>query len=274
MPFSRTLLLGVLLSLGLGVLSPPAPAQTSRTITRSFSLDRDGHVELDTFTGSIEVTAGEQGRVEVKARIDGEEADLVDATRLRFDVDDERLFVEVDYEEVEDRQEFLGLFSIGDVDRPDVHLTITMPRTAALTIDDFNSEVKVEGLRADVTLETFSSTMTLRDVEGALDLETFSGEVKGEGLRGRLQLETFSGDARLQFGTLTGDSHLETFSGDIELALPAEASFELVGEDDAFGDLDSEFALRVEDGRRVVGSGGPRIEIDTFSGELRLRKQD
>ncbi len=273
MPRTRLFLLGVLLSLGLSVLAGPASAQTSRTVTRTFSLDRNGHVELDTFTGRINVTAGDRNRVEVEARIEGEEGDLVDATRLRFDEGNEHLSVEVDYEEVEDTQKFLGLFSIGDVDRPAVHFSVTMPRTATLIVDDFSSEITVEGLRAGVTLETFSSAITVRDVEGALDLETFSGEVKGEGLRGRIQLETFSGDARLQFAALTGDSHLETFSGDLELTLPADTGFELVGEDDAFGELDSEFALQAEDGRRITGGGGPRIEIETFSGDLRLRKQ-
>lgn len=272
MPFSRTLPVGILLSLALSVLVPPASAQTTRTVTRTFDLAQDGQVALDTFTGSIGVTAGNQNRVEVKARIEGEDAELVEATRLRFEDGSDRLSVEVDYEEVEDRQEFLGLFSIGDVDRPDVHLSVTMPRTAALTIDDFSSEVTVEGLRAGVTLETFSSTMSLRDVEGSLDLETFSGEIEGEGLRGSVELETFSGDARLRFSALTGDSHFETFSGDVELILPADAGFEVVAEEDTFGDLDSDFALRAEDGRRIAGDGGPRIEIETFSGELRLRK--
>jgi len=270
MSFSRALLVGVLLSLALSVLAPPASAQTARTVTRTFDLAQDGQVALDTFTGSIDVTAG--NRVEVKARIEGEKDELVDATRLRFDESGDRLSVEVDYEEVEDRQEFLGLFNIGDVDRPDVHLSVTMPRTAALTIDDFSSEVTVEGLRAGVTLETFSSTMSLRDVEGPLDLETFSGEIEGEGLRGSVQLETFSGDVRLRFSALTGDSHFETFSGDIELTLPADAGFEVVAGEDTFGDLDSDFALRAEDGRRIAGDGGPRIEIETFSGDLRLRK--
>jgi len=273
MSLSRTLLLGVVLSFGLSVLAAPVSAQTTRTITRSVALNPDGHVTLDTFTGSIDVTAGDQDSVDVEARIEDDAAELVDATRFRIEEDDGHLSIEADYEEVEDSQKFLGLFSIGDVDRPEVHLTITMPRTAALTIDDFSSKVTVEGLRAGVTLETFSSTMALRDLEGPLDLETFSGEVAGRGLRGQIQLETFSGDARLRFAALTGDSHLETFSGDVELTLPADAGFELVGEDDAFGNLDSDFALRTEDGRRISSGGGPRVKVETFSGALRLRKQ-
>ena len=139
------------------------------------------------------------------------------------------------------------------MDRPDVHLTLKMPQGASLNVDDFSSEVTVEGLRAGVTLETFSSTMNLRDVEGPLDLETFSGKIEGEGLRGSVQLETFSGD--------------------VELTLPADAGFELVGEDDAFGNLNSDFALRTEDGRRISSGGGPRVKVETFSGALRLRKQ-
>ena len=100
---SRTLLLGVLLSFVPGVLAPPASAQTSRTVTRTFALDQEGQVTLDTFSGRVDVTAEEQNRVEVEAHIEGEEAELVDATRLRFEDNSGRLSINVDYEEVEDR---------------------------------------------------------------------------------------------------------------------------------------------------------------------------
>lgn len=270
---SRTLLFTVLLGLGLGVVAEPIFAQTTRTITRSFSLDRDGHVEVDAFSGSIEVAGEDQQSVEVEARIEGDDAEFVDATALRFDGSDRQLSIEVDYDDVEDSQQFLGLFNIGDVDRPAVHLVITMPRTAALAIDDFSSDIEVEGLQGGVTLETFSSVVTLRDVKGPLDLETFSGEVEGEGLRSSVRLETFSGDVRLRMAALTGDSHFETFSGDVELFLPAEAGFEIGGDEEALGELDSEFSLRVENGGRVVGDGGPRVEFETFSGDFRLRKR-
>ena len=272
MPCTRPLVLAIALNVG-GLLAAPATAQTSRTVTRSISLAQDGQVDPDTFTGSIDVTAWNQGRVKAKARVEGDDAELVDKTRLRFEKGSGRLSIEVDDEEVEDSQKFLGLFSIGNVDQPDVHLTLKMAQGASLNVDDFSSEVTVEGLRAGVTLETFSSTMNLRDVEGPLDLETFSGKIEGESLRGSVQLDTFSGDARLRFASLTGDSHLETFSGDVELTLPADAGFELVGEDDAFGNLNSDFALRTEDGRRISSGGGPRVKVETFSGALRLRKQ-
>ena len=144
MPCTRPLVLAIALNVG-GLLAAPATAQTSRTVTRSISLAQDGQVDLNTFTGSIDVTAWNQGRVKAKAR------------------------------------------------------------------------------------------------------------VEGEGLRGSVQLETFSGD--------------------VELTLPADAGFELVGEDDAFGNLDSDFALRTEDGRRISSGGGPRVKVETFSGALRLRKQ-
>ena len=156
MPCTRPLVFAIALNVG-GLLAAPATAQTSRTVTRSISLAQDGQVDPDTFTGSIDVTAWNQGP-------------------------------------------------------------------------------------------------------------------EGEGLRGSVQLETFSGDARLRFASLTGDSHLETFSGDVELTLPADAGFELVG-DDAFGNLDSDFALRTENGRRISSGGGPRVKVETFSGALRLRKQ-
>jgi DUF4097 and DUF4098 domain-containing protein YvlB len=272
MPCTRTLLFAALLSLGSAVVAGPISAQTTRTITRSFSLDRDGHVELEAFSGSIEVTGRDRRSVEVEARIEGDD-ELVDATALRFKARDRDLSIEVDYDEVEDRQQFLGLFNFGNVDRPDVDVVISMPRSASLTVDAFSSDVEVEGLRAGATLEAFSSSVALRDVEGAVDVETFSGAVEGDGLRGSVQVETFSGDVQLQKVALMDDSHFETFSGNVELSLPPDAGFEVVGKEDLFGNLTSEFSLRADEGRRIAGDGGPRLEVDTFSGDLHLRKQ-
>lgn len=273
MQLVRFLLCFALFSVTVGACLAPASAQTTRTVSRTFDLDSKGTVELDTFTGSIEVKAWDQNSVEVEAQIEGDDQELVDKTALEFDESSGHLAIEVDYDDVEDSQQILGLFSIGDVDHPAAHFTITMPRTARLTVDDFSSEIDVQGLRAGVNLETFSSTIRLREVEGSVDLETFSGEIDATGLRGDMQVETFSGDVRLAIAALTGDSRLESFSGDFELVLPADAGFEIVAGEDAFGDLESEFALTSEEGRRIAGGGGPRIEVETFNGDLRLRKQ-
>ena len=101
MPCTRPLVLAIALNVG-GLLAAPATAQTSRTVTRSISLAQDGQVDLNTFTGSIDVTAWNQGRVKAKARVEGDDAELVDKARLRFEKGSGRLSIEVDDEEVED----------------------------------------------------------------------------------------------------------------------------------------------------------------------------
>lgn len=102
-----------------------------------------------------------------------------------------------------------------------------------------------------------------------MDLDTFTGSIDVTAWnQGRVKAK-----ARVEGEGLRGSVQLETFSGDIELTLPADAGFELVGEDDAFGNLNSDFALRTEDGRRISSGGGPRVKVETFSGALRLRKQ-
>lgn len=268
----RSLFVAFLFFTSLVLFVQPVEAQTSRTVTRQFEFGPDGHVELDTFSGEINVTGWDQNTVDVEARIEGEDAEFVDKTALQFDERPGRLVIKADYDDVEDTQQFLGLFNIGNVERPDVHFTIRMPRSTRLTVDDFSSEISVMGLDADVSLDTFSSSVHLRDLDGTFDLETFSGSVDGENLRGRVRLETFSGDVRLTMSELTVDSQFETFSGDIELTLPADAAFELVGDDDTFGELNSEFALKIQDGRRIAGQGGVEIDVESFSGDLQLRK--
>ncbi len=179
--------------------------------------------------------------------------------------------IEVDYDAFEEGWSFLGLFSIGDGgDRPPVHLAIRMPRTARLSIEDFSSSIEVHDLDAALSVEAFSSPVRLDGVTARTEIETFSGAVEAENHRGALHVETFSGDVQVRMPVLTDDLQFSGFSGNVELYLPADAGFEIEVEGKAVDDLSSEFAVQTEDGRRVVGDGGPRIQMETFSGALRL----
>ena len=270
--FTTALALVALLLGGVGA----AQAQ-ERTISETVDLDRDGRVTLNTFSGSITITTWDEASAQIEARIAGDDSELVDLTEVRIAGGGGRLDIETDYDEVEDSQKFLGLFNFGDTDKPDVHYTLTIPRTAALTIEDFSSDIEVTGLAADLELKTFSSPVTLRDITGHLRGETFSGDVEIENLRGSIDFETFSGSVTVRMNTLEDDCSFKSFSGDVALTLPADAAFDLDAELGMGGDLDSAFTVdapRSEDGdvRGAVGGGGPRLSFETFSGTLELRE--
>jgi len=251
--------------------------QASRTVNETVSLDPDGEVELDAFTGAITVTTWDRAAVQIDVRIEGDEQELVDATRIEIEGSGNRVSIETDYEELENR--FLGIFDMGsDGDRPPTFYTIRMPATAELSIDDFSSEIEITGLRNGLELETFSSAVTLDDIEGRLDIETYSSDFEARNIAGSIRFETFSGDATISMRSIDDECRFESFSGDVELFLPADAAFDLDLDMGMSGDLDSEFSMdSVEtegnEYRGSVNGGGPRLRFSTFSGDLELRRQ-
>jgi len=267
-----------LLVAGWLLLTPPsAHAQAARTVNETISLDRDGTVELNAFTGAITVTTWDRAAVQIDVRIEGEEQELVDATQIQIDGSGSRVTIETDYDALEER--FLGIFDLGgDEDRPPTFYTLTMPATAALSIEDFSSDIEVTGLRNGLDLDTFSSTVRLRDMEGPIEAETYSSDFEAVDLAGSIRFETFSGDATIVARAITDDCRFESFSGDIELVLPADAGFDLDAEFGMGGDFSSDFALDNVDTegdayRGSVNGGGPRIRFETFSGDLDIRSR-
>ncbi|NBB72815.1 MAG: DUF4097 family beta strand repeat protein [Bacteroidetes bacterium] len=265
-----------LLCTGVLLLTPAlAQAQATRTVSETVSLDRDGEVELSAFTGEIIISTWDRAAVQIDVRIEGDDQEQVDKTQIRIDGSGNRVTIETDYDELEER--FLGIFDLGgNEDRPPTFYTITMPATAALSIDDFSSDIEVTGLRNGLELDTFSSTVRLRDLEGRIEAETYSSDFEAVDIAGSIRLETFSGDATIAARALTDDFRFESFSGDVELLLPADAGFDLDVELGMSGDFDSDFALdNVEtegnEYRGSVNGGGPRIRFETFSGDLEIR---
>lgn len=251
--------------------------QASRTVSETVSLDRDGEVELEAFTGAITVTTWDRAAVQIDVRIEGEEQELVDATRIEIDGSGSRVTIKTNYDELEDR--FLGLFNMGsDGDRPPTFYTIQMPATAELSVDDFSSEIEITGLRNGLELETFSSAVMLDDIEGEVDAETYSSDFEARNLAGSIRFETFSGDATIAMRSIDDECRFESFSGDVELLLPTDAAFDLDLDMGMSGDLDSEFSMDAvstegNEYRGSVNGGGPRVRFSTFSGNLELRQQ-
>jgi hypothetical protein len=255
-----------------------AQAQATRTVSETVSLDRDGTLELDAFTGAITVTTWDRAAVQIDVRIEGDEQELVDATQIQIDGSGGRVTIETDYDELEEDR-FLGIFSMGsDKDRPPTFYTIQMPATAELSIDDFSSEIEVTGLRNGLELETFSSAVTLDDIEGEVDAETYSSDFEARNLAGSIRFETFSGNATISMRSIGDECRFESFSGDVELLLPADAAFDLDLDMGMSGDLDSEFSMDTvetegNEYRGSVNGGGSRVRFSTFSGDLELRQQ-
>ncbi len=192
----------------LALFSLAAHGAPQKEVRKTLPLAANGRVEIDTYKGSIDVTAEDRADVVVEARVVadtdcGDEkswAEWVEATEVRIDAHSDLVLIESSYGRLEEyRQGFLSWCTA----RPFVHYRIRMPRTASLDIKDYKSTIDVASLA------------------GRLRLESYKGKMRVSGLDGRLDLETYKGTARVEFARLAGDSPGRDLQGG-DRALPAE----------------------------------------------------
>jgi hypothetical protein len=264
-------LAGFVLASGIAAVPAAAQAAESREIHRAVALDARGTVVIHTFKGSIVVEPWDEPRAEVFARIeadstcgdDAHQSERVRLTEVDFASSDSRLEVETNYEKL-DGLPVIPLHSPGfDAScsaHPFIHYRLRMPRTAKLDIDDHKSKIAINGMRADVRISTHKGTVDVKAHDGALDLTTHKGNV------------------HVAFARLGGPSRLETYKGDIEISMPASAGYDLDARVERAGMLEAAFPLDeslVNRRERVyeqkVNGGGPRLQLTTRSGSIRIR---
>lgn len=166
-----------------------------------------------------------------------------------------------------------------------------------LTLDTGSGDVSVTDAEGRVNLDAGSGGATLVGVKGReLRLDTGSGSVKGSGIEvDELWGDTGSGRVRLT-EVRSKDITLDSGSGSVELALLAdverlkidagsgsvtvtipESLGAQVDIDTGSGDIDVDFPITVTRRDRdglvgTIGDGRGRIEIDSGSGGVRLRR--
>lgn len=241
-----------------------ASAQERKSFSETYALDTSGEVVIDTYKGSIRVATWDRAEVRVEVVIEADDQDeLVEKTEVRIVSDRGRLSLETDYEEAK-RSQRRGLWRGGNYSLPFAHYRITMPSTARLVIDDYKSDIEVEGLAAELTLETYKGSV----------------EVKGQA--GPVELETYKGQVTLAYARYAA-SAFDTYKGTIALYLPEGAGFDLAADLGRKGDLHSDFEIMTsrrrwngDDDKTVAGSvagGGPRLAFETYKGELKLARR-
>jgi hypothetical protein len=248
------------------LLAPAARAASVKEVHETVPLDADGTLTIKTFKGSITVTgdSGAEARIDARIEADGDWSDQarkVEETRVDIGGRGSSVTVKSDYEGVKRRG---GLFFWKDDGRlPFVHYKITIPKTAHLVIDDYKSEISVAGAGSSLKLETYKGRVRLRDLEGPAKLTTYKGEMNVDVAR------------------LAGDLRLSTYKGTYDVTLPKESRFTLDADTGRRGAFESDFPVTSHLAGRVghrsghvrgeANGGGPRVELDTYKGSLRLR---
>ncbi|RDJ00405.1 hypothetical protein DVT68_06285 [Dyella solisilvae] len=155
-------------------------------------------------------------------------------------------------------------------------------RAPQVNVDSVSGTIELAGSAGKVALQTVSGDILAPNVGDEAELQTVSGRVRVNGGPWRkFNLSTVSGDVQLAGGLAKdGTFAVDSMSGDVQVTVPSGLSA-ILHASTFSGDLRSDFGTvqKAEHGpgselRVTVGGGNGEMNIETFSGDLRIRKQD
>ena len=153
-------------------------------------------------------------------------------------------------------------------------------RTPSLEVNSVSGGIEYAGHADRANLQTVSGDILAPSIGYDAELQTVSGRIHvGGGPWHKLNLSTVSGDVQLSGGvTGSGSYSIDSMSGDVQLAFPADLSASIHATSFS-GDMRSDFGTPKKNDHgpgselnTTVGSGAGKIKIETFSGDLRIKR--
>ena len=270
-------------------------------INESGKASPNGLVYIENLAGSIKVKGWDKNEIEVTGTLDEK------AKRLNFETGKKKSVIEVVYprrvKNIEEGSHLVIMVPRGS------SLEIECV-SADIEVSGVEGDVEVENVSGDIDLvgpcesadvDVISGNVTLQDPGDVVSIECISGRVEATGGRADVKVETVSGEIFLEFelfknllveavsgnikviGDLasSGSFELDVHSGEITLILPREVSAEF--EANTFnGDIQTDFGYEGSQTSKYlpgqelefsVGGGGADVEINTFSGDINIRKK-
>ena len=281
------------------VLASTSFALADRAVNETRSASPDAEISIEIFAGSVTVTAWDESRVSVEGTI-GDDVESLEVVG-------EGNEIEISVEVPEHSKGDLDLSAKLEIMVPRGAQLEVESLSADVTVTGVSAEVEVEVVSGDVTVEGPVSIVELEVVSGdirvtnpgSVEIEAVSGDVTVQGLSGNGSIEAVSGDIKLD-GTL-GDTEIEAVSGDIRFqggfapgakisisSVNGDVDLKLPGNVSArfqvstfSGDIKSDFGGTPErtdphvPGMKLdatAGGGDARVDIESFSGEVRIRR--
>lgn len=229
--------------------------------TKTLNLPAQGLLRLDIRAGAGSLTVtGREGLavIEVKAGVvapDVRDKDMEEYIRDHVELTlEKRGDVAVLVSRIRDNGR---LFHFGDSARVD--LTVTVPKTMALDIDDGSGGMVVEDISAVVRIEDGSGAIRVVRIAGNVRIDDGSGEVVVEGVEGNLEIDDGSGG--LEVSDVTGDVTIDDGSGEVLVRRVGG----IVTVDDGSGGIDIE---DVEKDVRLINTGSGGVDISGVKGRV------
>ena len=167
---------------------------------------------------------------------------------------------------------------------------------ATVAAETVEGDVSLAGGSGAVTLKSIEGGVTVRGAKGRVDVHSVEGEIRITETTAEIVAETIDGDIVLQdvnsaavdASTVDGDISYDgtikdggryTFAshdGDLTVAVPEGANVTVVVS--TFdGEFDASFPVQITETKKrrftfTIGNGSARLELETFDGDVRLRR--
>ncbi len=232
----------------------------TKNIDRTLPLHASGSVRLEAHNGTIHVHTWDRPEIEIHVRI---EAGGTSAQEIRrFNETTVEITGSADAVTIKTREpDFSWNWGwLGGNNAPQVHYTITSPRTARWNVEDHNSRAE------------------LRDVAGDVHFTMHNGDLRLTNFNGGLDLSMHNGTTHVEFAQFSHSSTVDMHNGSVDMTMPANSRFDLRTEGHNMS-IDSDFATLVRsssyrhnrsDLSGPVNGGGPSLRISSHNGHVRL----
>lgn len=278
-------------------------AWASQTKERTLDVRPDVTVEVENVAGEVQVESWDRNQVRVSAvygedveevSIEGGNGRVVVEVKLPDWHGSRRRDIEADIEIMMPRG--------GSLEVETVSASIDVSGLAgSLELESVSGGIEVEGNPESADLESVSGSIRFRGSGSRVSAESVSGSVTLDGVADRVEASTVSGSVRVTAGqvnrteleSVSGSIDFEgklsasarfsvsSHSGTIEVTLPADtsATFEV---STFSGNIDNDWGQSAHRTSRyvpsksldfTVGSGSAEVTVETFSGNVRLRKR-
>ena len=224
----------------------------------------DGEVDISLISGELTVVGWDRSEIQVTGDLGSGDPEFT------FEVDGKEARIEVD-----PREDSYG----GGPD-----LEVRIPRGSSLEIAGISVEISVSQVAGATEIETVSGSVVVGQAPAELEIEGVSGtvEVTGDTSIESLEVELVSGNVRVDVPlSASARVEMESVSGDLTIFLPASLSAEIDVETFS-GSIENEFGGEVRKTSEYtparelatrIGGGDARIDIQSFSGTVTLRKK-
>ncbi len=270
----------------------------------SYPLRAGGTLTLETFNGSVEISAWDQNTVDISGTKYGPTQTAADT--LKIEIDHTADLVSVRVPRPYDRRSHEGAKFVVKIPRGVILDRITSSNGGIRTmagvgpsrLKTSNGSIHVEALEGNVDAQTSNGPIEVRDVKGDVVAHTSNGHIRADGVDGTVEATTSNSSVRAEIGRPDRNVRIETSNGPVELWLPNGLTREVRVNTNNSGitlhlpttlnarvlartsnssiTTDFDVAMRGEIDKNhmdaTIGSGGPLIDLSTSNGSIRLLK--